>query len=712
MFLISVAWSAELSRAPYLQMATPTSTVVVWRTEEVSQGEVRYGRDPALLDRSIRDRSLTIQHEVRIDDLTPGERVWYAVFDGHGNQLAGGADYFIDPIPAEQEHVRVWVVGDSGTGTAFQTQTRDAMATHLGEDRADLFVHVGDMAYSSGTTREFDENFYGIYTETLRNTPIWPAIGNHEGRESNSLRETGPYYDGYVLPTAGEAGGLASGTEAYYSFDVGPVHFIALDSQGVDRRPNSPMMTWLRQDTAATDQPWMVAFWHHPPYTDGSHDSDVEFQHIEMRENAVPILEEAGVDLVLGGHSHIYERSYLIDGAYETPTTGQGILDRGSGRPGADGPYEKEPGVANDGALYVVAGHGGTGNSGRGAHPVMAFDDLMNGSVILDIHPERLTIRNVRMNGIVSDEAVLVKGDALVLVEPDGDLPLLAGHGKAVRWWSPDDAPVDISWTCDGETWEVLAEGVQGGRWEWSVPDVRSPGAWLRIEDTQGRVDESDARFTVRKTGTRVLPYGTAWRYWDQDDWPGARWAEVDFDDEGWPVGQAEFGVGDGDEETRLDPRDDVRTSLYARHTFQVPATVTRAELSVLYDDAVGVFLNGHLVLEENLVNLKPTSWAEDEDTDNSVEDGAIDPALFVEGENVLAVVVKNAEGSADTSFDLQLTLELEDADLDLVACGEELPGPVGVPPDEGCGSTTGGRRQLAWLAVPLLLLGVGRRWR
>ena len=65
----------------------------------------------------------------------------------------------------------------------------------------------------------------------------------------------------------------------------------------------------------------MIAFCHHPPYTKGSHDSDADIELMEMRQNALPILEDAGVDLVLSGHSHSYERSFLIDGHYGTSST-------------------------------------------------------------------------------------------------------------------------------------------------------------------------------------------------------------------------------------------------------------------------------------------------------------------------------------------------------------------------------------------------------
>ena len=87
---------------------------------------------------------------------------------------------------------------------------RDAMLTDVGSNTPDIFVHVGDMAYSSGTTLEFTTNFFAIYQPILRNTVVWPAMGNHEGASSDSGTQTGPYYDAYVLPTGTQAGGLAS----------------------------------------------------------------------------------------------------------------------------------------------------------------------------------------------------------------------------------------------------------------------------------------------------------------------------------------------------------------------------------------------------------------------------------------------------------------------------------------------------------------------
>ena len=195
------------------------------------------------------------------------------------------------------------------------------------------------MAYGTGRDNEFQTRFFESYEEILRQSVCWPSMGNHEGHTSKGTTGVGPYYDAYVLPTRGESGGVASGTEAYYAFDHGNIHFICLDSHDLDRKPDGAMAKWLKADLEKAKADWLVAFWHHPPYTKGSHDSDKEKDLVEMRHSILPILEAGGVDLVLAGHSHIYERSMLIDGATSTnATTAETfVLDDGDGDPAGDG---------------------------------------------------------------------------------------------------------------------------------------------------------------------------------------------------------------------------------------------------------------------------------------------------------------------------------------------------------------------------------------
>ncbi|NIQ19604.1 MAG: hypothetical protein GTN95_05275, partial [Gammaproteobacteria bacterium] len=196
------------------------------------------------------------------------------------------------------------------------------------------------------------------------------------------------YYDIFTLPAAAEAGGLSSGTEAYYSFDYGNIHFVVLDSFETDRSVGGAMLTWLAADLAANTRDWIVAYWHHPPYSKGSHDSDTEAELIDMRQNALPILESHGVDLVLTGHSHSYERSFLIDGHYGDSTTFVPAMqiDAGDGDPNGDGAYTKPgPGpMPNGGAVYAVAGSAGQISGGPLNHPAIFVSLNVLGSMVLD----------------------------------------------------------------------------------------------------------------------------------------------------------------------------------------------------------------------------------------------------------------------------------------------------------------------------------------
>ena len=96
-----------------------------------------------------------------------------------------------------------------------------------------------------------------------------------------------------------------------------------------------------------------------------------------MRENVLPILESANVDLVLSGHSHSYERSYLIEGHYGTSNTldASMIIDDGNGKVDGDGAYQiylNGPNVGQ-GGVCVVAGSSGKTSSGPLDHPVMYY---------------------------------------------------------------------------------------------------------------------------------------------------------------------------------------------------------------------------------------------------------------------------------------------------------------------------------------------------
>jgi len=173
------------------------------------------------------------------------------------------------------------------------------------------------------------------------------------------------------------------------------------------------MCTWLREDLIANTNEWLIAFWHHPPYSKGSHDSDTENDLIEMRENAVPIMESFGVDLVLCGHSHVYERSFLLRGHYGDSSTFRNSMkvDARSGREDETGAYVKQS--DGRGTVYAVAGSSGQITSGGSLdHPAMFVSYLRMGSLVLDVDGGMLRAQFLRENGQIDDYFSIFKANA------------------------------------------------------------------------------------------------------------------------------------------------------------------------------------------------------------------------------------------------------------------------------------------------------------
>jgi hypothetical protein len=381
------------------------------------------------------------EHEITLTGLTPATKYFYSIGTTAKALPGGDADHFFvtSPNTGTAKSARVWVIGDSGTcgqlGSPLCNSAkavRDSYLNFTGTRKADVWLMLGDNAYPEGTEQQYEDAVYDTYPMLLRQTVLWPSLGNHDANTdgvSVSSSQTGPYFDSFRLPTRAEAGGIASGTEAYYSFDYGNIHFIVLDSSDPSSRlPGSAMLTWLTNDLAATRQDWIIAFWHHCPYCKGSRDSDTDTDLVEMRANVVPILEAGGVDLVLTGHSHSYERSRLIDGFYGTPTTlfDGVILDAGDGRVDGTGVYSKPTlGPApHEGTVYAVVGSSG-GQFGEcldGLHPLM-IDCLPStgpsaapGSLVLDIAGNRLEARFIDGSCALQDDGRCV-ADSFTIVK-------------------------------------------------------------------------------------------------------------------------------------------------------------------------------------------------------------------------------------------------------------------------------------------------------
>jgi hypothetical protein len=275
---------------------------------------------------------------------------------------------------------------------------------------------LGDNAYYSGLDTEYQSGLFGMYAAQLRVLPLWLVPGNHDLVSADSATQTGPYYANFSLPTAGQCGGLPSGTEAWYSFDFADIHFVMLDSDESDRTTSGPMLTWLTADLAATTATWTIACFHHPPYTRGSHNSDVITDSggrmRDMRENAVPLLEAAGrADLVLSGHSHSYERTALIRNhtGYSSTFSAANVVQGGLGDPSGSGPYTKALGTGSLGTVYAVPGSSGQASGGTLDHPAMVRSLNLPGSVLITTAADRMDVKFVDWTGAVQDHFAVDK---------------------------------------------------------------------------------------------------------------------------------------------------------------------------------------------------------------------------------------------------------------------------------------------------------------
>jgi acid phosphatase type 7 len=195
-----------------------------------------------------------------------------------------------------------------GTRDCHMLQTSDLMM------KMDLsaVLPLGDLQYEDGTFEKFMQSFdatWGRLKSLMR-----PAVGNHEYRTPGAAG----YFDYFNGPGAAD-GPAGPRDKGYYSYDLGTWHVVTLNSECSDPprdnpyrndcAPGSAQEQWLRADLAAHQTRCTLAVWHHPMFSSG----------IEARNEAVrPLFQalyENGVELLLTGHDHGYERFAPMDAA-------------------------------------------------------------------------------------------------------------------------------------------------------------------------------------------------------------------------------------------------------------------------------------------------------------------------------------------------------------------------------------------------------------
>jgi len=425
-----VVSKTKLTRGPYLQKSTSSSIVLRWRTDKKVGTVVKYGSDPSNLNMTVTDQRDTTEHLATITGLTPYTKYYYSI--GFKDSLLQGdaQNYFLTaPVKGSEGKYSFWVVGDCGNNSTNQKNVRDKFYSYRGNNITNGWLLLGDNAYSNGSDDQFRDEFFAIYDgNASKNIPLWPAPGNHDydnGSSARQLDHAVPYYSIFETPTNGEAGGVPSNTEAFYSYDYGNIHFLSLDSYGKEDQATrlydttGAQVQWIKKDLEANKSKWIVAYWHHPPYTMGSHNSDSEGELASIRTNFIRILERYGVDLILCGHSHDYERSKLMKGHYgKEATFDENVhnLSQSNGR--YDGTensctYLKDSLHTLDGTVYVVSGSAGQLGGQQSSFPHEAMRGYSNatngGSMVLEFEGARLDAKWINADGQIRDQFTIIK---------------------------------------------------------------------------------------------------------------------------------------------------------------------------------------------------------------------------------------------------------------------------------------------------------------
>lgn len=291
---------AGLVSGPYLQNVTANEATVRWWSERDEPGTFTYSGTGATTTLAPTGGEL---REVHLTGLQPGAEYAYHV---KGEAREGGGTIQTDPGP--EATVTIGVIGDSGIGSDAQHD----VARELAGMAPDLALHTGDVVYHFGSLCEYQRGYFDPYEDLLPYVPIYPAIGNHELDTGDGA----PYLRIFDLPAD------SGGEERFYSFDYGPVHVVALDSERYHAGDPAAVETqraWLEADLAAAARPWAIVLLHRPLYTTSEGNDEPK-----LRADLAPIFARYGVDLVLSGHVHAYERFHPLAGVTYVVTGGGG----------------------------------------------------------------------------------------------------------------------------------------------------------------------------------------------------------------------------------------------------------------------------------------------------------------------------------------------------------------------------------------------------
>jgi 3',5'-cyclic AMP phosphodiesterase CpdA len=260
------------------------------------------------------------------------------------------------PLPSSPARpaLRLAVAGDVGKADDTERATAATMDRIEQSGEFDALLLLGDNIYPDGDVGLAHAAVFGPFAGVLDGpTTLIAALGNHDVRTADGV----PQLSAFGMPGR------------WYHLRLGPVEVIVLDST---RTEDPQQLAWLRQVLAAPERDtatFTVVAQHHPPFSAGYHGS-----HEPSRRLLVPLFEQYGVDLVLAGHDHDYQRS-----------------------------------TVQNGVTYVVSGGAATlRRTGRAEFTAVA--ESVHHFLEVAVYADRLELRAVDQAGRVFDQAVLPAG--------------------------------------------------------------------------------------------------------------------------------------------------------------------------------------------------------------------------------------------------------------------------------------------------------------
>lgn len=221
-----------------------------------------------------------------------------------GSQVAAAAPVRLT-LPLKEGSTRFMVVGDTGTGGKEQYELAGVMLRYWQSFPFEFALMMGDNLYGTEKAEDYKKKFEDAYRPLLDNkVKFYATLGNHD--ESNER-----FYEYFNM-----------NGEEYYNFKKGNISFYSLNSNYMDKK----QVTWLEEKLKGDTSDWKVVFFHHPPYSSGGkHGSSTG-----LREVVEPLFLKYGVNVVLAGHEHFYERIKPQKGIYYFISGAGGKLREGN----------------------------------------------------------------------------------------------------------------------------------------------------------------------------------------------------------------------------------------------------------------------------------------------------------------------------------------------------------------------------------------------